>query len=82
MNEEIPEEWCHSILVPIFKGKGGVQDCEKYRGWLLSHKMKLWERIVGMKLREEVDMAPEQFTFMPGRGTLDAVSSAAIDVEV
>ena len=28
----MPEEWKTSVLVAIFKGKGGVMDCEAYQG--------------------------------------------------
>ena len=27
----MPKEWRHSILVPIYKGKGDVQNCRNYR---------------------------------------------------
>ncbi|KAG8229533.1 hypothetical protein J437_LFUL009006 [Ladona fulva] len=30
--ERIPEEWRKSILIPIYKGKGEVQECTNYRG--------------------------------------------------
>ncbi|XP_047029963.1 uncharacterized protein LOC124637497 [Helicoverpa zea] len=40
--EVIPQEWCSSSLVPIFKNKGDVQDCGNYRGIkLMSHTMKI-----------------------------------------
>ena len=43
--ENMPEEWRSSVLVPICKGKGDVEDCKIYRGIkLLSHTKKLWER--------------------------------------
>ena len=46
-NERMPEEWRDSVLIPIFKNKGDVQSCSNYRGIkLISHTMKLWERIV------------------------------------
>ncbi|KAI5715261.1 hypothetical protein M8J77_013350 [Diaphorina citri] len=35
--------------------------------------MKIWERIVETRLREETSISEEQFGFMPGRGTTDAV---------
>ncbi|KAK3560807.1 hypothetical protein QTP86_019508, partial [Hemibagrus guttatus] len=47
-SERMPEEWRRSVLVPIFKNKGDVQSCSNYRGIkLMSHTMKLWERVVG-----------------------------------
>lgn len=30
-SERIPNEWRESTLVPIYKEKGDIQDCEKYR---------------------------------------------------
>ena len=38
-------------MIPIFKNKGDVQSCSNYRGiTLISHTMKLWERIVERRL--------------------------------
>ena len=37
------------------------------------HTMKIWERIVEIKMREETTIGDEQFGFMPGRGTTDAI---------
>ena len=43
----MPEEWKIIILILIFKNKGNVQSCSKYRGIkLISHSRKLWERVV------------------------------------
>ena len=62
------------MLVPIYKEKGDVQECQNYRGIkLLSHTMKIWERIVDKRVRGEVEVAEEQFKFMPGRGTTNAI---------
>ena len=30
--EPMPEEWRVSALVPLYKGKGDVQECSNYRG--------------------------------------------------
>ena len=46
------EEWRRSILVPIFKNKGDAQICTNYRVIkLMSHTMKLWERVIEHRLR-------------------------------
>ena len=72
--EKMPQKWRKSFLIPIFKEKGDVQDCNNYRGIkLMSHTMKIWERILEKRLREETEISKEQFGFMPGRGTTDAV---------
>ena len=72
--EKIPEEWRESILVPIFKGKGDVQECSNYRGIkLMSHTLKILERIIDGRLREEVDIGKEQLGFMKGNGTSDGI---------
>lgn len=39
----------------------------------MSHAMRIWERIVERRLREETSIGEEQFGFMPGRSTTDAV---------
>ena len=39
----------------------------------MSHTMKIWERIIGRRLREETTIGDEQFGFMPGRGKTDAI---------
>jgi len=34
--------WRKSVLVPLFKGKGDIQDCENYRSIkLMSHSMNI-----------------------------------------
>ncbi len=44
---KMPEDWRSSVVVPVYKNKGDVQECGNYRGIkLLSHTMKLWERVV------------------------------------
>jgi hypothetical protein len=51
-SNKMPDEWRRSILVPIFKNKWDVQSCTNYRGIkLMSHTMKLWERIIKHRLR-------------------------------
>ena len=70
----MPEEWRDSILIPIFKNKGDVQSCSNYRGIkLISHSMKLWERVVERRLRSELTFSEQQYGFMPGKSTTDAL---------
>ena len=75
--EKMPEEWRDSVIVPIFKEKGDIQDCGNYRGIkMISHTMTIWERVIDRRLREETTIGEEQFGFMPGRGTTDAIFAA------
>ena len=72
--EHITDERRESVLVPIYKEKGDVQECQNYWGIkLLSHTMKIWDRIVEKRVRDEVEVAEEQFGFMPARGTRNAI---------
>ena len=72
--EKIPTEWRDSVIIPIYKEKGDIQDCGNYRGIkLMSHTMKIWERIIDRRLWEETTIGDEHFGFMPGRGATDAI---------
>ena len=35
--------------------------------------MKLWERVIERRLRELVEISENQFGFMPGRATIEAI---------
>ena len=37
------------------------------------HTMKVWERIIEARLRNRVEISKEQYGFMPGKGTPDAM---------
>ena len=51
----MPEDWRRSVLVLFFKNKGDVESFANYRGTeLISHSMKLWERVFETCLRGEV----------------------------
>jgi hypothetical protein len=68
----MPNEWRRSILVPIFKNKGDIQSYTNYRGIkLMSHIMKLWERVIEHRLRKLTIVSKNQFCFMPGGNFLD-----------
>ena len=71
-DERMPDEWKRSVLAPIFKNKGDVQSWSNYRVIkLISHTMKLWERVVEARLRCEVtvgsgmDSCQERALLMP-----------------
>jgi hypothetical protein len=70
----MPDEWRRSILVPIFKNNGDVQSCTNYLGIkLMSHTMKLCERIIEYCLKGVANVIENQFGFMPGRSTMEAI---------
>ncbi|KAK3565057.1 hypothetical protein QTP86_032482, partial [Hemibagrus guttatus] len=81
-SERMPEEWRRSVLVPIFKNKGDVQSCSNFRGIkLMSHTMKLWERVVEARLRKAVEICEQQYGFMPRKSTTDAIFALRILME-
>ena len=74
MANGIPDSWKKSKLIPIFKNKGDILECNNYRGIkLMSHFMKLWERIIEARLREIVKIRDNQFGFRPGMSTTEPV---------
>ena len=70
---KIPEDWCKSWMVNVYKGKGDALECGLYRGIrLLEHVMKILERVVETRVRRIVKIDDMQFGFMAGKGTTDA----------
>ena len=56
------------------KVKGDIKECKNYRGVkLMSHTMKLSERVIEARIRKDVTIGEQQFGFMPGRSTTDAI---------
>ena len=39
----------------------------------MSHTMKVWERIIEARLRDRVEISKQQYGFMTGKGTTDAM---------
>ena len=65
--EKMPEEG-------LFKNKSDVQSCSNYRGIkLMSHAIKIWERVVEVMLRKEVMICEQQYDFMPRKRTAEAM---------
>ena len=70
----MPEEWRRSVLIPIYKNKRDAQCCGNYRGIkLMTHTMKVWERIIETRLRDRVEISKQQYGFMPEKRTTDAM---------
>ena len=68
--DEIPEDWKRSLLIPISKQKGDVQERENYRGInILEHTFN----IIDKKLREIVEVDQMQVEFRPGKRTPEAI---------
>ena len=60
--------------LPIYKNKEDVQCCGNYKGIkLMSHTMKIWDRIIEARLRDRVEISKQQYGFMPGKRTTDAM---------
>ena len=60
--------------VPLYKNKGDIQSCSNYCGMKLTcHTLKLWERVIEYKLKQNVEISENQFGFMPGRLTTEAI---------
>ena len=72
--EEMPRDWEESLMIYIFKQKGDIMECGNHRGIKLTeHGLKVLERILDERLREIVKIGKQQYGFMKGRGTLDAI---------
>ena len=70
----IPVDWTRSILIPFYKNKGDPLECGSYRGIkLLEQTLKLYERVLEVRIRQQVNIDAMQFGFMPGKGTMDAI---------
>ena len=47
----------------------------------MSHTMKVWDRIIETRLRDRVEISKQQYGFMPGKGTTDAMFALRILME-
>lgn len=70
----MPSEQWLSVVLPIYKNKSDAQSCVNYCGIkLLSHMMKLSERVNEWRLRRLIDISENQFIFMHGRSMTDTI---------
>ena len=71
--ERFPDDWKHSVIIPIHKKKDKLQ-CDNYRGMsLLCHSQKLMASVLlgRIKSRTGEVLSEAQAGFRPGRGTID-----------
>ena len=58
-------------IIHIYKQKGDPLECNNFRGInLLSHTLKLWERVVESRLRKMVNISEIQYWLQPGKSTI------------
>ena len=70
----MPEEWRSSVLKTIYINKIDAQYCGNYRGIkLMSHTIKVLERIIEARLRDSVEISKQQYGFMTGKGTTEVM---------
>ena len=73
-DEEMPRDWEESLMIHIFKQKGDILECGNHRGIKLTeHGLKVLERILDERLREIVKIGRQQYGFIKGRGTVEAI---------
>ncbi|VDP04353.1 unnamed protein product [Heligmosomoides polygyrus] len=77
--KKVPESWQQSTTIPIWKKKGSSADSASYRLIrLLSHTMKIFERIVDRRIRDVVQLSTNQCGFISGCGTVDAIHAVRL----
>ena len=70
----MPQKWQTNVLVPIFKEKRDVRNCNTNRGVkLLEHAMKIVKRVLARRIRKLINIDTIQFGCMSGRGMTDAL---------
>ena len=74
MGESMSESWKRSMVASLYEGKGNVLECGNYRTIkLLEHGMKVVERVFEKRLRKMAEIRKEQYGFVAGKGTIDAI---------
>ena len=70
----MPYEWKTSVVVPIFKGIGGVMSCGSYRGVkLLEHTIKIVITLLERRIRTLSNLNKMKFGFILRKGTVCAI---------
>lgn len=80
--DSLPNQWRESFLLPMYKGKGDTRSCDNYRSIkLMSHTMKIVERVLDSRLRKIIRLSDDQCGFVAGKSTTDAIQSIRIIME-
>ncbi|VDO88272.1 unnamed protein product [Heligmosomoides polygyrus] len=80
--KKVPECRRQSTTIPIWKKKGIPADCFNYCPIrLLSHSMKIFERVVNGRFRDIVQLSSNQCGFVAGCGTVDVIHAARLLIE-
>ena len=70
-----PQEWTHTVFVPLHK-KGSTKDCSNYRLIaIISHASKILLHTLNERLKSFLskEIAPEQAGFVKGKGTREQI---------
>ncbi|EYB89153.1 hypothetical protein Y032_0235g3182 [Ancylostoma ceylanicum] len=80
--KKTPVDWQMSTTIPIWKRKGNPEDCANYRPIrLLSHSMKIFERIIGRRNRDIIRLTTDQCGFVANCGATDAIHAESLVIE-
>ncbi|XP_063708920.1 uncharacterized protein LOC134837472 [Culicoides brevitarsis] len=80
--DKMPDDFRRSYLLPFFKNKGDARNCSNYRGIkLMSHTMKIYERVFDSRIRAQVSLHKNQCGFVGGKSTTDATQALRILME-
>ena len=81
----VPSEWKEGIIVSLYKGKGGKDECSSYRPIsLLSVPGKVFAHILLARINPLLisHRRPQQSGFTAGRSTLDAILALRLLSEI
>ncbi|VDM79840.1 unnamed protein product [Strongylus vulgaris] len=78
----MPHDWSKCTMIPIWKNKGDIADCSTYWPiWLMSHALKIFERVLERRLRAIIESSSNQCGFVKGADTADAIHTVRIVME-
>lgn len=84
LQAQIPQCWRHGLLYTLYKGKGDVTLPDSYRGISLQQSMfKVFTKLLNSRIMQNCQhlLPTEQYGFVPGRKTADAIKHLRISVE-